>query len=261
MAFDEAMVASVANGGSPIFRLYSWEPFTLSLGRFQKAREDLDPAGLQMVKMPLVRRMTGGGALYHGADFTYSLACTQEDLGNLTVKESFRLLCGFLVDTWKALGWEAGFARDLDAGAPDLGVKTPVCFAGREELDILVRTDTSQPWKKLGGNAQKRLRHLGKEVIFQHGSVPIKNDWPRLNACLQPQARPQGEPSSDLTSLGWSGDRSQVESLFGEGFFRNLGVQGVNWEPDEGFLSETRRLASIKYENGSWTMDGLEPRE
>lgn len=261
MAFDEAMVKDVARGGSPIFRLYSWDPFTLSLGRFQKAREDLDTWGVQEMNMPLVRRMTGGGALYHGEDFTYSLACTQEDLGNLTVKESFRLLCSFLVDTWKDLGWEAGFARDIDAGAPDLGVKTPVCFAGREELDVLVRTGSSQSWKKLGGNAQKRLRHQGRELIFQHGSVPIRNDWKRLNACLQPSAKPVGEPSADLVSLGWTNPRSTVEDRFRHHFLRNLDIQAVNWEPEGSFLSDVRHLASIKYLNGSWTLDGLEPRE
>ncbi len=254
MAIDEALVQSVQAGGLPIFRLYSWDPHTLSLGRFQKASEDLDPEGLVHTQMPVVRRMTGGGALYHGEDFTYSLACTQEDLGELNVKQSFRLLCTFLVETWRGMGWDAGFALDLDPQALDLGVKTPVCFAGREEYDILVRSSKTQFFQKLGGNAQKRLR----QVIFQHGSVPIRQDWERLRPCLTPKARPLELPSTDLASLGWQGSSSDVFTQFKQNFFKALNRNYVPWEPGEGFIHEVHRLETHKYRDHPWTFEGKE---
>lgn len=257
MAFDEALVQSVQEGDLPIFRLYSWDPHTLSLGRFQKAELDLAPEGLTRTQMPVVRRMTGGGALYHGEDFTYSLACTQEDLGELNVKQSFRLLCTFLVETWREMGWEAGFALDLDPKALDLGVKTPVCFAGREEYDILVRSSKSHLFQKLGGNAQKRLRH----VIFQHGSVPIRQDWERLSQCLTPKARPLELPSTDLASLGWDGVPLDVFTQFKKHFFKALNRNSVPWEPGESFIHEVQRLETHKYRDSQWTFEGRENNE
>lgn len=254
MAVDEALVQSVQAGEPPVLRLYSWDPHTLSLGRFQNAPQDLDQDGLEKQGLPVVRRMTGGGALYHGEDFTYSLACRQSDIGDLSVKESFRKLCSFLVETWRSLGYQAGFAVDLDPDAGDLGVRTPVCFAGREEFDILVKHPGQPLWQKLGGNAQRRLH----ATIFQHGSVPIRNDWERLRSGLQDHAKPLGEPSTDLRSLGWAGDRKEVDNLYIEHFSRILGVTLVPWEPEEGFLAAAGKLFTEKYTAAAWTFGGRE---
>lgn len=133
MALDEALAESVRAGGLPFLRFYEWEPYTLSLGRFQ------NPSGLAeaAVLVPRVRRPTGGGGIWHADELTYSLGCRQDDLPVTGVKASFELLSGFLLDTWNNLGWAAKFAKDSATGF-ELGAVTVACFAGQEEYDVTV---------------------------------------------------------------------------------------------------------------------------
>jgi lipoate-protein ligase A len=128
MARDEALLSEVASG--PVLRLYGWENWTLSLGRFQKPEKDLLPGFLSNPSFPMVRRMTGGGAILHGQELTYSLVCRQEDLGTKDVKASFELLCQFLILFYKKLGLEAEFAVRTGIPQEQLGQKTAFCFGG-----------------------------------------------------------------------------------------------------------------------------------
>jgi lipoate-protein ligase A len=113
-----------------------------------------------------VRRITGGGAIYHSEELTYSLVCSVDQVkASGSVLHSFKVICAFLLSLYKSLGLEADFAIE---SKPDyfnnkkiLG-SAPFCFAAKEKYDILIGN------KKIGGNAQKR----SKGIIFQHGSIP-----------------------------------------------------------------------------------------
>lgn len=164
MAVDEALSACfVAASSLPILRLYGWSPPALSLGRFQDAADALDLDLCEAESVPLVRRMTAGGIIYHHQELTYSIICSSGDLpSGLSVKQSFRHLCAFLIETYRTFGLTALFAADA---CPEvrLGERTAFCFAGHEDYDIIIGG------KKIGGNAQRR----GRKVIFQHGSIPL----------------------------------------------------------------------------------------
>ena len=242
MALDEALYEGVRDRGGPVLRFYSWSPATLSLGRHQHPDDGLAPGSRNL---PRVRRLTGGGAIWHADELTYSLACTQEDLGTSGVKASFELLCGFLLDTWKSLGWDARFAKDLP-GAPVLGQFSPACFAGKEEYDILV------DGKKLGGNAQRRDR----TTIFQHGSVPIRLDWAALDNLFAPGYQPLAHESTDLNSCGWTEGPRELIPLLVRAFATRLGTEVQEDVPSPSEVARAATLVQDRYANPQWTENG-----
>lgn len=243
MAVDEAVAESVRAGGPPVLRFYGWAPGCLSLGRFQNLADGLTE---EARSGPLVRRMTGGGGIWHDDELTYSLACAAADLPDAGVKASFERLCGFLVDTWRSLGWDAGFAKDTGADGGPLGAYTPACFAGREEYDILVGG------RKLGGNAQRRDRGL----VFQHGSVPRKLDRPRLDRLFLEGFRPEAASTTDLAGCGWTGPAEALIPRLQEAFLTRLGAAGEASELTAAETEAAGRAAADRYADREWTENG-----
>lgn len=167
MAVDEALLACFDPQRSPpVLRLYGWSPPAISIGRFQKPEEMLDLEKCSAAGIAVVRRITGGGAIYHAEELTYSLVCAPRHVPvTSSIKDSFRVLTRFLLDFYQRLGLSACHAVDCAVAGTRLGERSAFCFAGRESYDILIEG------KKIGGNAQRRL----KSTIFQHGSIPLIN--------------------------------------------------------------------------------------
>jgi len=165
MDFDRELFESFVPGEIlPAFRLYRWSPPAVSLGRFQRAEEVLWLDRCVADGVGVARRITGGGAILHADELTYSLVCPDEGLSG--VEESYRRLCGFLLQAYRELGLDPVFARAEPPPGQILGRKTAICFAGTETCDLRVGG------KKIGGNAQRRRRG----VVFQHGSIPLTLD-------------------------------------------------------------------------------------
>lgn len=166
MAIDEALLACFSPGTSvPVLRLYGWNPPAFSCGRFQKPETIIDLDRCRADGVQVVRRITGGGVIYHAAELTYSLVCPADFIvASRSVKDAFIKLTSFLLRFYRKLGLEPCHAVDHFPGDKRLGERTPLCFAGIESCDILING------RKIGGNAQRRL----KQVIFQHGSIPLR---------------------------------------------------------------------------------------
>lgn len=246
MAVDEALIPSVED--SPVIRFYGWDEWTLSLGRFQDARGELLPSFLERPGFPVVRRMTGGGSILHGGELTYSLVLKQDDLGSRDVKDSFRLLCGFLLRFYAKLGLSAGFAVDGGIPTGQLGQKAPFCYAGKELYDILVGAAVPA---KIGGNAQRRFR----KVIFQHGSIPITLNRSALASIFHPGDLPDDREIVCLEELGVSRERGELGNLLAESFIEEM--EG-NVREDTLCEAETRRAVDLDervYRSAAWTFD------
>jgi lipoate-protein ligase A len=242
MAVDETLAESVRAGGLPFLRFYTWAPATLSLGRFQHPKAGLTA---RATSVPRVRRSTGGGAIWHAEELTYSLGCHQDDLPVKGVKASFERLSGFLLDAWRSQGWDSSFARDAIDARP-LGGYTPSCFAGTEEYDILVNG------RKLGGNAQRRDR----TTIFQHGSVPVRIDHHALADLFLPGHGPLPQTIIDLETCGWTGTPQDLTALLSRAFQERLGVE---WEEVPMTAAEGERaqgLVAARFGAFSWTEGG-----
>lgn len=172
MAVDEALLESAADGGPATLRLYQWREPTLSLGYFQayadRARHE--PSGA----LPCVRRSSGGGALIHDRELTYSFVLPPE---MLTGRETRSLYC----EAHKAV---VASLRDLGADASRLTLCQPsgeppaeepfLCFQRRADGDLLVEDPfpaalpvTPDGRHKVGGSAQRKRRG----ALLQHGGV------------------------------------------------------------------------------------------
>ncbi|MEA3560173.1 MAG: lipoate--protein ligase family protein [Candidatus Omnitrophota bacterium] len=166
MAIDEAILKIYAQGAVvPTLRIYAWQPWAFSIGCFQDPERELDLDECRQFSVEFVRRMTGGGLVFHSRELTYSIVCSRQHFrcGSL-IESSFKRICAFIIKTYQSLGLEPGFAVDQKRNKKGLGRKTAICFSGREKCDILVNN------RKIGGNAQRRFRN----VIFQHGFIPLE---------------------------------------------------------------------------------------
>lgn len=250
MALDEALLRSFdPDSSQPVLRLYGWEPPALSLGRFQKAAEILDLGCCHTAGLPVVRRITGGGVIFHADELTYSIVCAQHQIpASNSIKETFRVLTGFLLQFYRNLGLDAAYAVDCEADGQKLGERADFCFAGRETFDILI------DGCKIGGNAQRRMR----KVIFQHGSIPLIG---RVDDAIKfLRVRPPGLDKS-VTSLSESGiapESDFLKAALREAFCSNLDVTLMDEPPtaDEQIISA--RLVNEKYLNDSWNLRGEE---
>jgi lipoate-protein ligase A len=170
MAVDGALVHHAT---TPTLRLYGWDPPAVSLGRFQPGRAALE--GLLNAGLPVVRRMTGGGAIVHWHELTYSVTLPDEHpLVRCSTRESYAALHAPIKEALAALGVDAS-ARQDPCDSPD-----PVlCFHRVTALDLVVGE------LKLVGSAQRRTR--GR--VLQHGSIvlaanPLQPGTAALDAIL-----------------------------------------------------------------------------
>lgn len=150
MAIDEAIML----GGIPTLRFYGWHPPVVSIGFFQGIEQEVDMGKCKELGVDVVRRITGGGAVYHDRELTYSLVVSETGGFSRDVNESYRQICRFLVDGLKVLGLNAEF---------------------RPINDILVNG------RKISGNAQTRRN----KTILQHGTLILDVDVRRMFALLK----------------------------------------------------------------------------
>ncbi len=237
MAIDEVLL----NGASPVFRLYSWQPACFSLGRFQS------PEKVLKENVPFVRRMTGGGAIYHDKEITYSLVCEHPTHENILLKDGYRKLSAFLIAAYRKLGLDAQFACETGGQTEGtvLGVPSGYCFSGREEFDIVI------DGKKIGGNAQRVV----KKRVFQHGSIPlhiIRAHY--LPFLINPSRHDDYTALSEL--LGILPDSGQIADLLIESFSECMGVRFETSELTSEEWKEAERLIGEKYSDPAWNYPG-----
>lgn len=167
MAVDEAILQAVSAGAAPpTLRLYAWQPFCLSLGYGQRY-SDADAARLASHGWDSVRRPTGGRAILHGDELTYSVALPMDhSLAQGDVVESYRRISEALMAALQVLGMRPESEKQAK-GTHGLG---PVCFEVPSHYEITVRG------QKLIGSAQVRR----KTGILQHGTLPLTGDIGRI---------------------------------------------------------------------------------
>ncbi len=156
MAIDTALLDRARRGGAPVLRLYRWQPHCLSLGRHEPALRRYDPARIEALGLDVVRRPTGGRAVWHANELTYSVSGPVALLGSL--REAYTTIHEFLAVALQRLGVPATLApRPFVSATLDRGA----CFSTPAGGEIVVRGS------KLVGSAQVR-RDAG---LLQHGSI------------------------------------------------------------------------------------------
>lgn len=248
MAIDEALLRSFDPEASrPLLRLYGWNPPALSLGRFQKASGVLDLERCRADKVAVVRRVTGGGVIYHAEELTYALVCAPGQIPpTASIKDSFRVLTGFLLAFYRRLGLDPSYAADIAPEGARLGERTAFCFAGKESFDILAGG------RKIGGNAQRRL----KGVIFQHGSIPLQNRAVTGLSYMLDQAPEHAAGTTSLAECGVSTDRESLLRELAAAFMEYFGVALENDTLSETEAADMSGLLLNRYCADSWNLEG-----
>jgi lipoate-protein ligase A len=220
MAIDESLMETA--GEMPILRIYGWSPPAVSIGYFQSMNEEVDFAKCRQIGVDVVRRLTGGGAVLHEFELTYSFV-TKEYPQN--IMESYRWICEAIVLSIKRLGFDASFV--------------PL-------NDIVIAN------KKVSGNAQTRK----KGVLLQHGTILLDIDVSKMFSVLKVPSekirdkiiKDAKERVTSLSGITFDDMTTSLKTSFAEKFECTLLEDTLSSEE----ISRAKWLAERKYTSKEW---------
>jgi lipoate---protein ligase len=222
MAIDEALIESVRE--APILRIYGWRPAAVSIGYFQSMNEEVDVPKCREIGVDIVRRLTGGGAVLHESELTYSFISRRYPQN---IVESYKWICDAIVISINRLGFDASFVPLND-----------IVIAG----------------KKVSGNAQTRR----KGVLLQHGTILLDVNVNKMFSVLKvPSEKLRDKIIKDVkervTSLAGTTYDDMATSLktsFAVKFEAKLIADTLSIEE----ISRARWLTERKYCNKEWNL-------
>jgi lipoyl(octanoyl) transferase len=251
MAIDEALLGSVARGDSvPVLRLYAWSPACLSLGYGQRA-SDADLDRIDAMGWQMVRRPTGGRAILHTDELTYSVSLPADHpLVEGDVVQSYRRISEALLVALKLLGAQPQAERATHGGS-----NGAVCFETPSHYEITVEG------RKLIGSAQVRRKdHNGG--VLQHGTLPLHGDIARIcdalaytNADEREDAKAQVRARA-LTlenALGYTVAWEDVAAAVVQGFVETFDLAFEESSLSEAETERAEHLAVEVYGSEAWT--------
>jgi len=162
MAIDEAIVNARIEGSVPnTLRFYRWKPSGVSVGRFQDVFNEVQVENCKRHSVDIVRRITGGGTVYHDCDgeITYSVVVKEKDFGTTDVVYAYNAICNGIIEAAKILGVNADFNPGDPKNCPNIAINE----------------------KKISGSAQF---HKGG-VLLQHGTFLLDTDLEKMFTFLR----------------------------------------------------------------------------
>lgn len=183
MAADCVAMRLVEKGSiRGMFRTYSWRPHCLSIGRFQRPEREADVRRLLADGYHMVRRPTGGRAVWHGDELTYSIVMSRnEHLVSGSTEESLRRIAAILLEALRSLGIPA-VRNEAHRKGPLQGRDHNPCFLSRAVSEIV-----TPDGRKLVGSAQART----ERIFLEHGSILLGNDQPMAAEYLPEWVSPE----------------------------------------------------------------------
>jgi len=244
MAVDEAL-ASLSPDRATL-RFYTWDAPALSIGYFQRIAE-IDLAACRELAIRLVRRPTGGRAVLHRLDLSYSLVLPlRTPWTAFSIAESYHRINACMQRGLEMLGMPAS----IGAGQVWASVRrsSPFCFSTIAEQEILVGG------KKVIGSAQRRF----PGALLQQGSILFDFDPAGHLALLRSAERAKAVESFRLIGslrevLGRLPDRLAVEAALLKGFACEMGLEFAEDTLEPGEVELAGRLAESRYDSAQWT--------
>lgn len=254
MALDQAIALACAAGESPpTLRFYRWQPPAVSLGRHQPLA-DLDLAVVADYGYDVVRRTTGGRAILHIDELTYSVAAAATEprvAGG--VMDAYLRLSNALVAGLQLIGVAADKAGGNVRAGPEVSA---ACFEAPSAYEITVQG------RKLMGSAQSRRA----KYVLQHGSLPLWGDITRLIDVLRLEAEARRHLRRQLadhactlaTAMGVADEApalqfEQVAQKIVQGFATTLNLSFQSSGPTPSELQTAARLIREQYASVAWT--------
>ena len=237
MAYDEALLRRAAATGEAVLRVYGWSGPALSLGRNQPARDDYDEGAMRDRGISVVRRLTGGRAVLHHREVTYSV--TAPDAFGGTRRESYRRINDLLVRGLHALGADASIAApSRRSPAPS----TAPCFEEPTAGELVLGS------RKLVGSAQ--YREGG--AILQHGSILIEDDQLLVTSLLRLPVAAAPPPATLREALGRAPTIDELAAVLFDAVGELEDDRATKLTPDAA-MSNAIGVAAERYRDAAWT--------
>ena len=228
MALDEAVSEAVAKGESPnTIRFFRWRPSTVTIGYFQSLREEVSVENCLARGFDVVRRITGGGAVYHdeNGEITYSVIARADSFPK-DLTETYKIIGQWIIDSLAELNLQAEFH--------------PI-------NDILVNN------KKISGNAQTRRNG----VMHQHGTILFDVDVDTMFSLLKVSDIKIKDKiiktvKERVTSIKQNSNATekQLEQALIKGFTKEKEFEFGKWSKGE--MQRMQELAEQKYSSREW---------
>lgn len=237
MAVDHALLEQVQRDRVPVLRLYTWQPACLSFGRNQPARGIYDEHIARDHGIDLVRRPTGGLAVLHDREVTYSFVAPLDLLGG--PRASYCTINRALVTGLRRVGVDAGLSGRIDRSV--FGSIQP-CFAEPAEGEVVVAG------RKLVGSAQRCER----KVLLQHGSILLDDGQDLVSRIAAKPYDLAGSVTSIRAITGTRPDTLEVAAEIVAGFEE---VCGTRLAPSRASVGLAGRVAELEvlYRSTEWT--------
>ena len=248
MACDEAILRAVsAREQPPTLRLYGWAPPCISLGLSQRIRT-VDEGATQRDGVNVVRRATGGLAILHTDELTYSMVLPPDHpIAEGDVMTSYRRIAKAIISALKRLGVAQAHA---DAVAKEDKATGPVCFEAPSDYEVM-SAPKAGGGKKLVGSAQWR-RVSG---VLQHGSLPLTGDIGRVCQYLfdapSPDAvRAHAATLQEITGRAVSWDEAAL--AYQQAFAETLQIVFTEDTLSAAEQASMLELVATKYGHDAW---------
>jgi lipoate-protein ligase A len=243
MAIDEALsLGRRADTSPPTLRFFGWDPPTVSLGFGQPLGRDVDMNACRQLGVGIVRRPTGGSAIYHDGperELTYSVVASSEDLSGIAgLLETYHWIGRALLAGLRSLGAPAEMIAVAGGEEPP----PAFCFARTGSYEIEVGG------RKLVGSAQRRRG----STFLQHGSVLLGADEERLRTLFPTTADPLATLTTLAAVLGHRPKFDDVAAALAAAFERE---HGLDLRPDglaADEIAAVERLVRDKYTTDVW---------
>lgn len=255
MAIDESLLNWHSEGKiAPTLRFYGWNTPTLSAGQFQKVHKSINFDAIEQYQCQFVRRLTGGSAVLHDNELTYSIVVSEEHPAIPTsIREAYHILSKGLYEGFQNLGIPVEYAYPDREKARE---RTEVCFEKAAYYEMVV------DGKKLSGNAQTRK----KGVLLQHGSIPMSMNiemlynlfrFPSENIKIRKREAFKNKAImiNEITNKEHSYE--MMKDAFYKGFKKGLNVKLKPIDLSNEQWEEVRELADAKYRTESWNYNRM----
>ena len=265
MAIDEAIMIAHREGlVPPTIRFYQWSPPAVSLGYFQDLKKEIDVDVCQDMRIDIVRRPTGGKAVLHDKELTYSFIIKENHpLVNDSILDTYKKISGGMIRGLSYLGIKAELVplREKLKSNPLLkGEKSEIrhsdfksiCFSVPSQYEVKVEG------KKIVGSAQVRKR----EIVLQHGSLLIELEKDKLFSVFNfpsVQIRERLKTRFNATSLEEILKKkikfSELSEILPRGFEEEFGVRLVEGKLTEQEEIISKELLENKYSTYEWNYE------
>jgi lipoate-protein ligase A len=238
MAVDALLLERARTSGEAVLRLYSWSAPTLSLGRHERTRGRFDPLRLRAAGVDAVRRRTGGRALLHDHELTYSVTAPA---GSSPLRSRYAAINHLLADALRVLGVRADVTPDH---IPTAKPGSAACFAEPNAGELVVGG------RKLVASAQ--VEEDG--AFLQHGSILLHDDQSRIADLCDDEDFPPTQATALTSVLGREVAAAEVAAALVSALTEDLAHARVTLEPFGQSLSDVALAgARARFLDPAWT--------